>query len=160
MSEEVDRTVRELEGGHLPAWISDHLQAYQASGGTEGHLWDAAAVGGEGQYPCLLLTTVGRRSGKTYTHPLIYGVDGERFVIVASKGGSDTQPAWYFNLLAAPDIVLQVGTDRFAARAALAQGAERARLWALMTSVYPPYADYQSKTTREIPIFALERVAG
>lgn len=146
-----------LDEGVVPAWITDHLQAYRESGGQRGHHWDATAVGGTGTQTCLLMTTVGRRSGRTYTHPLLYGRDGENFVIVASKGGSDSHPGWYHNLLARPEVDVQVGAESFRARAHLARGAERARLWALITQVFPPYEDYQARTAREIPVFSLIR---
>ena len=157
---DVDETVRELEHGSLPSWIADHLRAYVESGGAEGHLWDSTPVGGRGMVPCLVLTTVGRRSGEKRASPLIYGEDGAAYVVVGSKGGSDTHPAWYGNLLAEPRVELQVGRQRFAASARVAEGAERERLWAKMLGIYPPYADYQSKTAREIPIVVLEREAG
>jgi len=146
-----------LDAGVIPDWISAHLQAYRASGGTAGHYWDSTSVGGNGVQTCLLLTTRGRRSGRTYTHPLLYAKDGERFVIVGSKGGSDAHPAWYHNLLAHPDVELQVGPEIFKARATLATGDERARLWALITAIFPPYLDYQARTAREIPLFSLAR---
>ena len=125
----------------------------------EGHLWDPTAVAGRGLVPCLLLTTVGRKSGKSYTHPLLYGLDGVNQVIVASKGGSETQPQWYFNLLANPIITVQVKAEKFSARAILAEGATRERLWKLMTEVHPAYSDYQAKTSRELPVFSLEKVS-
>ena len=116
------------------------------------------AVGGSGLVPCLLLTTVGRRSGKPYTHPLLYGLDGHSLVIVASKGGADRQPQWYFNLLAQPVVTVQVKAEKFSARATLVQGQGRAELWQLMTAVYPTYSDYQAKTAREIPLFRLDKI--
>ena len=160
MNEYLDKTVSDIDAGKLPGWISDHVRTYQETGGENGHLWDATAVGGTGTVPCLLLTIVGRRSGNSTTHPLVYGIDGDRYVIVASKGGGDTHPQWYFNLLARPEVDVQVGPDRFAATAVLAVGDERARLWSLMTTVYPTYVDYQAKTEREIPLFALQPRSG
>lgn len=154
---DVDESVKTLESGTLPQWIADHLKSYRESGGKEGHYWDSSPFGGPGLLPCLLLETVGRRSGKSITHPLIYGVDGDRYVIVASKGGAPTQPAWYFNLVANPDVTLEVGTETIAARARLAGADERERLWALMVNIYPVYTEYQAKTEREIPIFVLDR---
>ena len=159
MSEYLENVISALNAGDLPDWITDHVRAYQATGGREGHLWNATAVGGAGVVPCLLITTIGRRSGKPYTHPLLYGVDGSRYIIVASKGGADTQPQWYFNLLAAPLVSVQVQSELFQAQATLATGDERTRLWQLMTQVYPAYLDYQAKTAREIPIFILARVS-
>ena len=157
MNDYVDKTVATIDRGKLPRWISDHVRTYQETAGKEGHHWDSTAVRGTGPVPCLLLTTVGRRSGKVTTHPLVYGVDSERYVIVASKGGADTHPQWYYNLLATPEVTLQVGPERFRATAALAAGDERRHLWSLMTTVCPPYVDYQAKTRREIPIFTLRR---
>lgn len=152
-------TVDALDQGAVPAWISEHVRRYQQSGGSEGHLWDSTAVGGQGLVPCLLLTTVGRKSGKRYIHPLLYGVDGDGYVIVGSKGGSETHPQWYHNLLATPDVEVQVGPDVFAAHAVLASGAEHARLWQLMTAHYPAYRDYQARTERVIPLFRLQRIS-
>lgn len=156
---DVDKTVRDLAAGELPAWITDHLRAYVESGGREGHLWDATAAGGRPDTPCLLLTTVGRRSGARRTMPLIYGSADGHYIVIGSKGGADTQPAWYLNLLEDPTVELMVGTKQLTARARIAQGEERARLWTLMVGVYPPYADYQRKTSREIPVVVLEPVA-
>lgn len=153
---DVDKTVRDLAAGELPGWIGDHLRVYTESGGREGHLWDASAAGGRPDTPCLLLTTTGRHSGEPRTMPLIYGTDGPAYVVIGSKGGADSQPAWYHNLLACPQVALQVATLHLAAVARIAQGAERTRLWQMMVAVYPPYVDYQRKTTREIPVVVLD----
>lgn len=157
---DVDKTVRDLAGGELPAWIGDHLRVYLETGGREGHLWDASAAGGMPATPCLLLTTVGRRSGERRTMPLIYGSDGERLIVIGSKGGADTQPTWYLNLLANPLVELQVATRQMQARARIATGDERTRLWQQMVAAYPPYTDYQRKTRREIPVVVFEPVPG
>jgi deazaflavin-dependent oxidoreductase (nitroreductase family) len=133
----------------LPDWIRDHLRKYQETNGAEGHLWNGV--------PCLLLTTTGSRSGRQLTLPLIYGRDGDRYLIVASRGGAPDHPAWYKNLAAQPAVRLQVGPEKFAARARTATGAERARLWKSMTQIWPAYDEYQAKTTREIPVVVLER---
>lgn len=154
---DVDSTVRDVEEGRLPEWIAEHLRIYEESGGIEGHMWDSTAAGGKGLLPCLLLHTRGRRSGRELTHPLIYGVDGENFIIVGSKGGADTQPGWYFNLVADPNARVQVGKDTFDVRARVLEGDERARIWTQMVDLFPPYTSYQAKTSREIPLFALER---
>ena len=148
-----------IDAGKVPQWISDHLRAYRESGGKSGHHWDSTEFGGDGLKTCLLMTTIGCKSGKAYTHPLLYGQDGENFIIVGSKGGSDTHPAWYHNLLANPEVELQVGAEVFKARATLVTGAERARVWELITGVYPPYRDYQARTSRQIPLFSLSRIA-
>lgn len=154
----VQDAIDEIERGELPAWISEHLAAYRASGGREGHRWDATAVGGGSDVRCLLLTVRGRRSGKKYTHPLVYAEDGERFVVVGSKGGADTHPQWVHNLLADPAVEVQVGTETFAGRATRAEGRERERLWPIVATVFPPYDDYQARTRRDIPLFVIERI--
>jgi len=155
VTKHVTDSVATLEQGAVPDWINDHLRAYRESGGTVGHYWDSTDFGGDGLKTCLLLTTRGRRTGKTYVHPLLYGADGDCYVIVGSKGGADTHPNWYFNLLATPEAEVQVGPATLRVRATLASGPERQRLWNLMTQVYPPYLDYQARTTREIPLFSL-----
>ncbi len=159
MNDYVDRTVKAIDDGQLPQWITDHVREYQESSGKRGHLWDSTAVGGSGLAECLLLTTVGRSTGRTYTHPLLYGLDGDRVLIVASKGGADTHPQWYFNLLAAPRVTVQIASEIFPASARLAEGPERDRVWSIVTITYPPYIDYQAQTTRQIPVFILERCA-
>ena len=133
----------------LPAWIAEHLKKYQATNGADGHIWNGV--------PTLLLTTTGRKSKQPIVLPLIYGKDGDRYLIVASRGGAPDHPGWYKNLVAQPAVKLQVAADKFAARASTAKGAERARLWAAMTKIWPAYDEYQSKTTREIPVVILER---
>jgi deazaflavin-dependent oxidoreductase (nitroreductase family) len=142
----------------LPDWIKDHVSRYLASGGEDGYLWDASIGGGKGMVPTLLLTTVGRKSGKVLTLPLIFGQSGADYVVVASKGGSPAHPAWYLNLEAKPEVQVQVKADKFTARAHTATGAERATLWTKMVGLYGPYADYQKKTDRQIPVVVLKRV--
>lgn len=154
---DVGQTVRDLESGKTPEWISEHLRVYRESGGSEGHLFDSSAAGGQGLVPSLLLTTTGWRSGEQHTSPLFYGSTVNGFVVVGSKGGADTQPGWYLNLRANPVVKVQVGTEHFIARARIATGQERAQLWEEMVQLYPPYREYQRKTVREIPIVVLER---
>ncbi len=141
----------------LPAWIQDHLRRYLSTNGEDGYLWDASLGGGKGMVPTLLLTTTGRKSGKQLTLPLIFGRSGADYVVVASKGGAPQHPAWYLNLEANPDVQVQVKADKFKARAVTASSAERAKLWPQMVSIYGPYADYQKKTDREIPVVILKR---
>ena len=105
-----------------------------------------------------MLTTTGRTSGLPRKSALICGFDGEACIIVASKGGAPTHPAWYGNLAADPSVTVQVKGDRFAAVARTAEGAERDRLWKAMTDVWPNYDDYAARTTRRIPVVVLERV--
>ena len=118
-------------------------------------LLDGRLVGHIGRAPILLLTTKGRRSGRTRTTPLIYQRDGERFVLVASNGGRPNHPAWWLNLRAHPQAVVEVGSDRLEVTARAAEAGERERLWSLMTSVYPGYDGYRTKTTRTIDVVLL-----
>lgn len=155
---DVSQTVAELEGGTVPAWIQEHLRAYRESGGSEGHDFDARPYGGTGIVPSLLLTTTGRLSGERREMPLFYGAAGDGFVVIGSKGGSATQPAWYLNLLAEPRAEVQVRERRIAVRARVAEGDERAALWARMVALYPMYEDYQARTPRRIPVVVLEPV--
>jgi deazaflavin-dependent oxidoreductase (nitroreductase family) len=127
----------------------EHVDRYRQTDGAEGHDWRGTKT--------LLLTTTGRRSGEPKTSPLIYGTGNGGYVIVASKGGAPQHPAWFLNLEANPDVEVQVRADRFNARARLASGEERAKLWRLMVGEWPPYAQYQRKTEREIPVVVLER---
>ena len=154
---DVNETVKELEEGTLPEWITKHQKLYVESGGKEGHEWDSTFAGGKGLTPCLLLTTLGRRSQQKRQVPLIYGRDGDALVVIGSKGGAETHTAWYWNIVAEPNVEVQVGTEQLNARARVAEGAERERLWAMMVDVYPPYTDYQASTTREIPVVVLDR---
>jgi deazaflavin-dependent oxidoreductase (nitroreductase family) len=133
----------------LPDWIVDHMRKYVETDGKEGHIWRGV--------PTLLLTTTGRRSDRPQMLPLIYGKDGDRHVIVASKGGDAKHPAWYLNLVAQPSVEVQVAADKFSAKARTAVAKERVELWKLMTKIWPAYADYQNKTSREIPVVVLER---
>ncbi len=141
---------------HLPDWIRDHVRRYLESDGADGHMWDASIAGGTGLVPTLLLTTVGRRSGKALTLPLIYGKSGDGYVIVASKGGAPAHPAWYLNLCDRPEVDVQVEARRFRARARTASGEERTALWNQMVGIYAPYTDYQERAGREIPVVVLE----
>lgn len=139
------RTIDRLLGVPL---LGLHQAIYERTGGRVG-----SRVGG---VSLLLLHTVGRRSGQTRTVSLLYERDGDAFVVVGSKGGSDKPPAWYLNLEAEPRCEVQVGTRRVTARARVAEGAERERLWLLMTRTWPDYDRYQSQTERRIPIVLLE----
>jgi deazaflavin-dependent oxidoreductase (nitroreductase family) len=154
---DIDQAIRDVEAGRTPKWITEHVRVYRESGGSEGHLFDATSVGGNGVVPSLLLTTTGRRSGARRTSPLFYGTTDKGYVVIGSKGGADTQPGWYLNLLANPVVELQVGKERFSARGRIATGQERAQLWEQMVQVYAPYRDYQKKTKREIPVIVLEK---
>lgn len=146
---------------YLPDWIRDHLRRYLESDGEDGHMWDASLGGGTGMVPTLILTTTGRKSGQPLMLPLIYGEADGAYVIIASKGGAPTHPAWYLNLDANPEVHVQVKGDRFRARASTVSGDERARLWDTMVGIYAPYTDYQvAAGGREIPVVKLERLDG
>ncbi|HEV8634289.1 MAG TPA: nitroreductase family deazaflavin-dependent oxidoreductase [Chloroflexota bacterium] len=108
--------------------------------------------------PMLLLTTTGAKSGQPRTSPLVYTTDGDRLVVIASKGGAPTNPAWYHNLLAHPEVTLEVGTERFPARATVATGQERERLFTAQAAMMPGFADYQRRTTRQLPVITFERL--
>lgn len=127
----------------------EHVRRYRETDGETGHDWNGAS--------CLVLTTRGRRSGEPRPQALIYGRDGEAYVVVASKGGAPTHPAWYANLVAEPRVEVQVRADRFQAFARTAEGAERERLWKLMTGVWPNYDQYAARTERRIPVVVLDR---
>jgi deazaflavin-dependent oxidoreductase (nitroreductase family) len=143
----------------MPGWIQKHVKQYLESGGAEGHMWDSAVVGGPGPLPTLLLTTTGRKSGTKQLVPLIYGKTDGGVVVIASKGGAPEHPGWYRNLTASPDVDVQVGTEKFRAKASTVEGPERAKLWEQMVGIYAPYAAYQQKTERKIPVVVLKRVA-
>jgi F420H(2)-dependent quinone reductase len=129
--------------------MQGHAAVYRASNGLLGHRFPGAP-------PMLLLDHVGARSGRRRTSPLVYAVDGENLVLVASKGGHPKNPGWFHNLLANPETTVQVGSNKKDVRARVADGPERKRLWPLMLNVYGGYADYQQRTAREIPLVVLE----
>lgn len=133
-------------------FVAQHKKTYLSSGGREGHILDYRHLGGHRFTTCLLLETVGRKSGERRVTPLIYGDTGGEVVIVASKGGADVHPAWYLNITAATEATIQIGGQAFRATWREPAGEERAAIWQFMTGVYPPYRDYQAATEREIPI--------
>ncbi|SDM25373.1 nitroreductase family deazaflavin-dependent oxidoreductase [Allokutzneria albata] len=110
--------------------------------------------------PLLLLTTVGARSGKERTTPVLYLADGERFVVFASNGGDARHPAWYHNLVANGRAVVEVGAERFEAEVTFTEGAERDELYARQVAVNPAFGDFQRRTSRTIPVVALSRGIG
>ncbi len=143
-------TARSGPGGRPPGWQQAHARRYIDTDGKDGHVWEGVTT--------LLLTTTGRRSGLSRTTPLIYGRAGDRYLIVASRGGAPAHPSWYDNLVAQPIVQVQVMADRFKARARAATAAERPALWKTMTAIWPAYDEYQQRTAREIPVVILERV--
>ena len=108
--------------------------------------------------PMLLLTSTGAKTGRRHTTPVVYTTDGDRLVILASKGGSPTNPAWYHNLVANPEATVELGPDTFKVKAVVTTGEERSRLFEQQAAVMPNFAEYQQKTTRQIPVIALERI--
>jgi F420H(2)-dependent quinone reductase len=129
-----------------------HAGVYRATGGK--------LFGRMGKSPILLLNTVGRKTGRKRTSPLLYVMDGEDFVIIASKGGAPTHPAWYLNLKANPDATVEVGDRKVRVRAEEVDSEEKVRLWQKMVEMYPTYDDYQRKTKREIPLLILRPAEG
>ncbi len=127
---------------------NDHVRVYRETGGARGYDWNGSEI--------LLLTTTGRKSGEERTIPLCFARDGDNLVIVASKGGAPTHPAWYLNLQADPEVTVQVKDKVFAATARTAQSPERERLWPIALTAWPLYDNYQHKTDREIPVVVLE----
>jgi deazaflavin-dependent oxidoreductase (nitroreductase family) len=152
-SERETSTERDLSGPArlaLKLGSGVHAGVYRATGGK--------LFGRMGKSPILLLNTVGRKTGRKRTTPLLYVMDGEDFVIIASKGGAATHPAWYLNLRANPDATVEIGDREVQVEAGVADPEEKARLWEKMVEMYPTYDDYQSKTEREIPLLVLRPV--
>jgi deazaflavin-dependent oxidoreductase (nitroreductase family) len=106
----------------------------------------------------MVLTTTGAKTGVTRVSPLAYSVDDGNVIIVASMGGADRHPAWYLNLEANPEVTVEVGSEKYAAHARIANGAERERLYAQHADLHPSFHDYVTKTTRVIPVIVLERL--
>jgi len=142
--------------GEIP-WIKNHTELYRTDP-EKAHMWDSSVAGGPGLLPTLLLTTTGRKSGEPRALPLIYGKHGNSYVIIASKGGWPTHPAWYLNLQANPECDLMVGPKAVKARARVAEGDERETLWKQLAEIYPPYDEYQEKTERQIPVVVLDPI--
>ncbi len=133
-------------------WARQHVHDYIATNGehpTNGHDWLKGST-------VLLLTTIGHRTGKARRTPLIYGSDGERYLIVASKGGADDPPIWYQNLVADPRVRIQVRGEVMDGVARTATPEEKAALWPTMTRMWPDYDEYQRKTDREIPLVIID----
>jgi deazaflavin-dependent oxidoreductase (nitroreductase family) len=144
---------------NLPGWMQEHAKTYISSGGTEGHMYKITPSGRpEMTVASLLLTTTGRKSGEKFIFPLFYGETGNSYIVVASKGGAPEHPGWYRNMLANPEVEVQVGTKKLRARARTVSGTERAKLWEKALEFWPPYADYQLKTEREIPVVVLDPI--
>jgi deazaflavin-dependent oxidoreductase (nitroreductase family) len=126
------------------------IAEFRANGGTVTGMFAGA--------PLLLLTTTGAKTGLPRTAPLVYTRDNGHMVVIASKGGAPTNPDWYHNLRANPEVTVEVGTESFPARATVTEGAERDRLFHQMAAQMPGFAEYQKNTTRQLPVIVLERV--
>jgi deazaflavin-dependent oxidoreductase (nitroreductase family) len=126
-----------------------HVDRYRETDGEEGHDWRGTQT--------LLLTTTGRKSGEKRTTPLIYGQSGGDVMVVASNGGGDA-PGWYRNIEKDPQVDVQIGGEKFSARARVATAEEKPDMWRRMTEHWPPYDEYQEHADREIPVVILERV--
>ena len=136
-----------------PAWRETNepvIAEYRATGGR--------VTGRFAGRPLLLLTTTGARSGRPFTTPLNYSIDGDRLVVIASKGGSPTHPDWYHNLVAHPEVTVELGTEEFRARASTAEEPERTRLFEQQAAQMPFFAEYQRQVARQIPVVVLERL--
>jgi deazaflavin-dependent oxidoreductase (nitroreductase family) len=136
----------------LAAGMSDFntaiIEEFRANGGKVGGGFEGA--------PILLLHTVGAKSGQERVNPMVYRRDGDRYVVFASKAGAPTSPDWYHNLVAHPDVTAEIGTETLRFHARAAESAERERLWAAQKQDMPGFADYERKTSRQIPVVILE----
>jgi deazaflavin-dependent oxidoreductase (nitroreductase family) len=126
---------------------AEHVARYQETDGETGYIWNGV--------PTLLLTTTGRRSGQPRTTALIFGRDGNDYLVVASQGGMPTHPNWYWNLTDNPAAKIQVKAEHLTVTARTADDAEKPRLWKIVTNVWPNYDTYQTRTDRIIPVVVL-----
>jgi deazaflavin-dependent oxidoreductase (nitroreductase family) len=134
-------------------WVANQVELYESSGGTAGLTLRDTGL------PVIVVTNTGNKTGATRKTPLMRVADGANYVLVASKGGAPTHPVWYYNLLADPSVEIRDETNVYAMRVReVSDAAERQRLWAIAVEAYPPYADYQQKTERVIPVFLAEPV--
>jgi deazaflavin-dependent oxidoreductase (nitroreductase family) len=125
----------------------DHIRAYRETDGEVGYIWNGV--------PTLLLTATGRRTSRALTSALIFGRDGDDYLVVASMGGAPQHPSWYRNLLAHPEAEIQVKAERIPVIARAASAAEKPRLWQIVVDLWPNYATYQTRTDRDIPVVVL-----
>src|SRR5215212_5373667 len=125
------------------------IEEFRANGGKVGGMFEGA--------PMVLLTTTGAKSGQQRIAPLVYTTDGDRIVIIASKGGAPTNPDWYHNIAANPEVTVEVGTEKFPARAEIAAEPERTRLFDAQAEIMPGFREYQNNTTRVIPVVTITR---
>ena len=131
-------------------WNKTIMDEFRANSGKVGGMFAGRTL--------LILHTVGARTGQERINPVVYVTDGDRLMVLASKNGAPTNPDWYYNLLAHPLVTVEVGTEQFQARAAVATEPERTRLYNQMIEKLPDFAEYQKKTTRVLPVITLTRV--
>lgn len=143
-------THMEVDVSNQVNWNDAIIKEFRANSGKVGGNFAGKTL--------LLLHTVGAKSGQERINPVAYVKDGDRYVIIASKGGAPTHPDWYFNILAQPLVTVEVGDDTFQARAAVASEPERTRLYDKMIEMMPGFAEYRQKTTRVIPVITLSRL--
>src|SRR5881227_3047419 len=129
-------------------WNTAIIEEFRANDGDVG--------GGFAGAPMLLLHTTGAKSGQERVNPMVFRRDGDAYVVFASKAGADTNPDWYHNLLAHPEVEAEIGAERVALRARVAEGDERERLWSAQKQDMPGFADYERTTSRQIPVVVLE----
>ena len=139
-------------------WVSEHREMYLKSGGAQGHIMDITPVGGHTLGAHCLIKYQGRKSGKIFITALCYSIVGGEVVICASKGGADTHPDWYLNLIASPRVEFQIAAQAWRASWREPEGAEREKVWAVMADNFPFYANYQKSTTRVLPLVMMQLV--
>lgn len=154
MSNESSAVVRAARGD----WVTEHREKYLKSGGVEGHIENLLPVGGHDFGTHLLLKYKGRKSGKVFITPLCYADIGGEVVICASKGGADTHPAWYLNLIEEPTVDFQIATQAFRGTWREPEGAEREKVFAFMVDCFPFYGNYQASTDRVLPLVMIKAV--
>lgn len=145
-----------LEGEYEPSpsdWVREQVEQFEASNGQE-----ANTLMGKPEWPIVVITSKGARSGKLRKNPVMRVEKDGVYAAVASKGGTPENPAWFQNFVDHPEVDLQDGSEKHTYRARIAEGDERAEWWERSVAQYAPYAEYQEKTDREIPVFLLERV--
>jgi deazaflavin-dependent oxidoreductase (nitroreductase family) len=136
-------------------WAAEHKRTYLESGGARGHIVDLRDINGHGFTTCLVLKTIGRKTGEAHLAPLIYADMAGEVVIVGSRGGAPKHPAWVHNIRAAKDVDFQIATEAFRGSWREPEGKERDKVWQFMVEFFPPYADYQAATDRQIPLIMM-----
>ena len=131
-------------------WNKAVIDEFRANGGKVGGPFEKMTL--------LLLHTIGAKSGEPRLNPVVYLADGERYVIIASKGGAPTHPGWYHNVVAHSEVTIEIGTEKFQAQAEVVQEPKRTELYEKMSNQYPGFAEYEEKTTRVIPVLVLTRL--